>query len=258
MIGLFGAVLLASLIGSPHCAGMCGPLAILAASGQSSRNEWQRLLATYHFSRLLGYIGLGIIAGILGAALDLSGMLLGIQRTAALFAGGGMIVIGILSLVKFWGRQAFHFALPAPVQSLLRKAHQRISRLSPIPRAAGIGLLTVLLPCGWLYAFVITAAGTANPILGGVVMASFWLGTLPALTVVMLGVRQLTGHWRVYLPVATSLLLVATGTYLVANRAWIEYASLGTTAIAVGTRAEDQLSRVAELPKQEMPCCHAD
>ena len=50
-------------------------------------------------------------------------------------------------------------------------------------------------------------------------MTSFWLGTLPTLTVVMLGVRQLAGRWRVYLPVATSLLLIGTGTHLLVNRA---------------------------------------
>lgn len=258
MLGLFGAVLTASLIGSPHCAGMCGPLAILASSTPNHHGSWKQLFATYHLSRLLGYLLLGMIAGSIGAALDLSGTLLGVQRTAALLAGGAMIVIGIFAVVRFWGGQAFHFSLPAPLQRMLREVHQRLNRLTPVPRAAGIGLLTVFLPCGWLYAFVITAAGTAHPLFGGVVMLSFWLGTLPALTVVMIGVRQLAGRWRIYLPVATSILLIVTGTYLVADRAWVEYSSLGQTKIASSLPADKQVTRVSNLSHQEMPCCHVD
>jgi len=258
MLGLFGAVLTASLIGSPHCAGMCGPLAILASSTPNNRGSWKELLTAYHFSRLIGYLLLGLIAGSVGAMLDLSGTLLGIQRFATLLAGGAMIIVGIFALVRFWGGQAFHFSLPASMQSTLKRFHQQINKLTPVPRAVGIGFLTVFLPCGWLYAFVITAAGTAHPLLGSAVMLSFWLGTLPALTVVMLGVRQLAGRWRLYLPIATSFLLIVTGTYLVADRAWIEYSSLGQTKIASTLPAEQQVTRVSTLSEQEMPCCHVD
>ena len=100
---------------------MCGPLATLATSSPSSRSQWRRLMAAYHFSRLMGYAFVGALAGALGAALDLSGILLGIQRSAALLAGGGMIVIGSLALARFLGGQAFHFTLPVPVNDLLKR-----------------------------------------------------------------------------------------------------------------------------------------
>ena len=58
-------------------------------------------------------------------------------------------------------------------------------------RGAATGLLTTLLPCGWLYAFVITAAGTGNALAGAGLMATFWVGTLPMLTIVGIGVRKL-------------------------------------------------------------------
>jgi len=44
-----------------------------------------------------------------------------------------------------------------------------------------LGILTGLLPCGWLYLFIATAAVSASATNGMVVMSLFWLGTLPYL-----------------------------------------------------------------------------
>lgn len=257
MLGLFGAVLAASLIGSPHCAGMCGPLAVLAGSRPASRASWRRLLIAYHGGRFLGYAALGAAAGAFGAAVDLSGALLGAQRIAATAAGVVMIAFGMWTLVRIRRGSSLHVRLPDRWDALLRAAHRRATRLAPVQRALGIGLLTVFLPCGWLYAFVVVAAGAASPWLGAAVMGSFWLGTLPALTAVMLGVRSLAGRWRPYLPLATSALLVATGVGMVAARAWADYGVLGPTT-AADLDPVRNIARAQELDSREAPCCHAE
>lgn len=258
MFAIFAAVLAASLVGSPHCAGMCGPLAVLAASGPASPAEWRRRLIIYHLARLLGYACLGAIAGAVGAAMDLSASLLGMQRIAAITAGAAMVVFGAIALARLRTGRPIHFAAPRVIESALRAGHRWASRLAPESRAAAVGSLTVLLPCGWLYAFVITAAGTARPWYGSAVMTSFWLGTLPALSIVVLGVRRLAGRWRAYLPVATSLLMIATGTYLVAMRAWTDYGPLGPSTSGANVSASERVDRIQGLTQREMPCCHAD
>jgi hypothetical protein len=45
-----------------------------------------------------------------------------------------------------------------------------------------IGLLSPLLPCGWLYGFILIAVATNNALWGGILLTSFWIGTLPALS----------------------------------------------------------------------------
>jgi sulfite exporter TauE/SafE len=257
MLGLFAAVLAASLVGSPHCAGMCGPLAVLAASAPACRSSWRRLLGAYHGGRLVGYASLGAVAGAFGAAVDLSGGLLGAQRVAATAAGAAMIAFGLWSLLRLHRGSSLHVGLPRGWDGLLRAAHRRVMRLTPTRRALGIGLLTVFLPCGWLYAFVIVAAGAASPWLGAAAMGSFWLGTLPALTAVALGVRSLAGRWRPHLPLATSLLLVATGVGLVAARAWTDYGVLGPTT-AADLDVVRNIARAQELDSREAPCCDAE
>ena len=73
------------------------------------------------------------------------------------------------------------------------------------------GLITGLLPCGWLWAFAISAAGTGSPVVGAMLMIAFWLGTVPA----MVGVLGLAGpvvaRVRARLPLVTAFALIALG-----------------------------------------------
>ena len=70
---------------------------------------------------------------------------------------------------------------PAGFRRLFTRAIARLADKPPIVRALAIGLLTTLLPCGWLYVFVATAAGTGSGPGGALVMAVFWAGTVPVL-----------------------------------------------------------------------------
>jgi sulfite exporter TauE/SafE len=87
----------------------------------------------------------------------------------------------------------------------------RIKTRRPARRAWLIGALTGLIPCGWLWAFVIAAAGTGSPISGGLTMFAFWLGTVPA----MVGLLRITGpllaRVRARMPAITAVALIAIG-----------------------------------------------
>ncbi|HKZ05558.1 MAG TPA: sulfite exporter TauE/SafE family protein, partial [Methylomirabilota bacterium] len=95
------AVLSASLIGSVHCAAMCGGLVGVYAADPARRGSGGRGAAhvAYNGGRLIGYVGLGAIAGAVGASADLAGTLAGVGRVAALGAGVGIAAWGTLSLL---------------------------------------------------------------------------------------------------------------------------------------------------------------
>jgi hypothetical protein len=84
---------------------------------------------------------------------------------------------------------------------------------APTARALTVGLLTTLLPCGWLYAFVITAAATGAVADAMLIMIAFWVGTLPMMLAIGVGIRRLAGPLRDRLPVFSALVLVAIGLY---------------------------------------------
>ena len=55
----------------------------------------------------------------------------------------------------------------------------------------GLGLVWGLMPCALIYLMTFYAGLTGSPVQGGLVMAGFGLGTLPALMAVGLGVGAL-------------------------------------------------------------------
>lgn len=203
MSALLLVVLGSSLAGSLHCIAMCGPLAGMHGSTRS----W-RLAASHAAGRLLTYVLLGTVGGALGGGLDLAARLGPVQQVATLL--GGAVVIG-------WGGWQLGTALgwlrstSAPRLGRFGQGLARIRTRRPTLRAGLAGVLTGLLPCGWLWAFVITAAGTGHPLDGAAVMAAFWLGTVPA----MVGLLRLAGPGlmavRRRLPVVTAVALIAVG-----------------------------------------------
>jgi len=95
-------------------------------------------------------------------------------------------------------------------------------------RAWLVGVLTGLLPCGWLWAFVITAGGTADPVAGATVMAVFWLGTVPAMTGILAFGGPIIAWARRKLPVLTAGVMIALGLVTLATR-WRDAGATGVT-----------------------------
>ena len=222
MIELVGAIFMASLIGSPHCAGMCsGIVALSAGIDQTRARDWRRALLAplaYNLGRLGTYTALGAIAGAFGNAIDLAGSAAGIQRTAMIVAGTGMIVIGVISLMRAAGFKIGCSRQPQWMQRMMGSAFRAASTHPPMVRAAMLGLLTGFLPCGWLYSFLIVSAGTASAPMGALTMAVFWTGTLPVMLALGVGLRALAGPLRQHLPTVTAMILLAVGVGTVFGR----------------------------------------
>jgi sulfite exporter TauE/SafE len=81
-----------------------------------------------------------------------------------------------------------------------------------------IGLLTGALPCGWLYGFAVTAAGTGSALAGALLMIVFWAGTLPVMVGLGVGVQALAAPLRRHLPTACALAMIAVGVLAVSGR----------------------------------------
>lgn len=219
-LAILSAVLVASLVGSPHCAGMCGGLMLFAlgADAEQPRGKRVRLQLAYHGGRLASYLLLGTAAGAIGAAVDFTGRFAGVQRAAAIIAGVMMIAFGLTLLARTMGIRTGRIKLPKSLNGLLERLHRVAFALRPTNRAITIGLLTALLPCGWLYAFAFTAAGTASPLMGAAVMGTFWMGTVPLMAALGAGIQLLTRPLHAHMPLITGLAVTAVGIYTAMGR----------------------------------------
>lgn len=258
MTALIFAVFIASLFGSMHCAGMCGAFLTFALASNEASPAASRtsLHVAYNGGRLVTYMTLGAIGGSVGAMLNLGGSMIGVQRFAAIVAGALMVAFGVVAILRLRGVHVPKLPLPSALQQLVARGHRLAFEMPPIARATIIGLLTTLLPCGWLYAFVITAAGTAHPALGALTMAAFWLGTLPVMISLGIGVQRLSGALRSRLPLLTSLLIVAVGLYTIAGRMTLPAMALSTDDETVPTTTAEAIEHVKSLDTEKLPCCH--
>ncbi len=213
ILPLIIAVFSASILGSLHCAGMCGGLMFFALGSDQNAipNARIRLQSAYHGGRFLTYTLLGIVAGFVGQAIDFGGGFVGVQRAAMLFAGVMMVGFGMIALARIQGIKIKHIGVPEILRTLIERAQRSAFGLTPFKRALTIGLLTAFLPCGWLYAFAFLAAGTASPVWGGLTMAVFWMGTLPVMVSLGAGIQLLTGRLNTKLPVITAVAVIVVG-----------------------------------------------
>ncbi|MEE4270494.1 MAG: sulfite exporter TauE/SafE family protein [Thermoanaerobaculales bacterium] len=246
MLTLLTTVFLASLVGSLHCVGMCGGF-VAFYSGADGSGGSRRLLshAAYSGGRLAAYATLGMAAGLVGAALDVAGSLAGFQRSAAVVAGAIMVTWGVLALLRIGGVKIFRHGSGSTISRWLGRGISLVGQRPPLVRAAVVGLLSGALPCGWLWAFVVTGAGTGSALGGAAVMTAFWAGTVPVLFALGLGAQVVAVPLRRHIPAVTALILVGLGLYAIVGRP--------TTAIA--TMAKHRSATVAVPSADDAPPC---
>ena len=258
VLALAGTVLASSVLGSAHCAGMCGGLA-LAASGPMGAKDGSRTMrqAGYHVGRLVSYAVVGAIAGLVGAAVDDAGTLVGVQRVAAIVAGSMIALMGVIAIARAVGLRVPAASVPMPMVRMAQRVHAATLRLPPNARGLPLGLATPLLPCGWLYAFAAIAAASASVTLGVMVMAAFWLGTVPAVVIASNGARIAFARLGRAAPIVAGIAMIAVGLHAALVRGGAAECAMsevrgaqlqGVSVVELSNRAEAQAS---ELP----PCC---
>ncbi len=220
MSALLPAILASSFVGSIHCVAMCGPLVGLHGGAKT-----MRLALVHALGRLTTYATLGALAGLVGRAVDLAGDLGAVQRAAPIVAGGVVIAWGLfqLAIALGWVRDPSLGSGGAFASTLVRIGSKRAAT-----RAWLVGVLTGLLPCGWLWAFVVTAAGTGSPLVGAIVMIVFWLGTVPAMTGVLTMTGPIIRRLRTRMPAVTAVVLIALGVTTLATR-WADAGAVQVT-----------------------------
>lgn len=165
----YGIAIALGLLGSLHCAAMCGPLqlALPMPPGGAGRIILGRLI--YQLGRITTYGLLGIVGGMVGKSIFVAGM----QRWLS-------IALGVAVLTGFLISK--RVAVSAPVVRLVMRLKQAMSAQLQRRsfRSLGLlGLLNGLLPCGLVYVALAGAVAQGSLLAGSGYMLVFGLGTLP-------------------------------------------------------------------------------
>lgn len=171
------------LVGSVHCAQMCGPIVLaysIPMGGQRLRTH-AASHAAYNGGRITTYALLGTAAGAAGGAVDLVGRFAGVAHAAAIAGGVALVLFGLWQAGLWPSRrgtvQVQTPGFTAKISSLSARWLQAPGAWRKVP----LGLVLGLLPCGLLHAALLQAMTTGSWLGGAASMAAFGLGTAPAL-----------------------------------------------------------------------------
>jgi sulfite exporter TauE/SafE len=199
---IYWTALLLGLVGSLHCAGMCGPLALALPFAGRSGAAYLAGRAAYNAGRVVTYCLMGVVFGLLGKTF----LLAGVQRWMS-------ILLGILLLAGLFSSRRLAGWLP--VTRLVQELKTRMSGLLQRRSVMSLGLLGMLnglLPCGLVYVAGAAATGTGDVLGGMVYMAAFGLGTVPLMLAISLSGRIVPPPIRLKLAraIPISIFIVAT------------------------------------------------
>ncbi len=173
MSDLYIVALMTGLIGSLHCIGMCGPIAVALPLGKKSWLQKITGSIIYNAGRIATYALLGIIFGLLGQGIEMAGL----QKWASIGLGIALI-LSVLFPVLFKGQKKIDQFFYGYAGKLIGKFRQLFS-ISSYPSLLVIGLLNGLLPCGLVYVAIAGAINTNDIVSGAVYMSIFGIGTIP-------------------------------------------------------------------------------
>lgn len=167
------AALLLGLLGSVHCIGMCGPIALSLPLQREKTKSLLSGISVYNFGRAFTYALLGAISGLAGSAVKWAGG----QQALSITAG---VLILLTLLTNFLGKRLQISPLTKGF-STIRNALGKLFKRNRPDALLLIGMLNGLLPCGLVYAALAGAAATGNVLNGALFMFVFGLGTIPVL-----------------------------------------------------------------------------
>lgn len=198
------------LLGSFHCIGMCGPIALSLPIYGKDNAEKLLLIVLYNIGRALSYATLGAIFGYIGNQF----FLFGYQQVFSITIGLAMILALIIQKIAPQNGAIFTkpFAhVKALLSSLLSSSKNTFSYLL-------IGMANGLLPCGLVYLGISAAMATGSIYSGAALMFMFGLGTFPLMISLMIFGRfvsiQLRNKMRQLIPyfvVFTALIFIIRG-----------------------------------------------
>lgn len=199
-------------LGSFHCVGMCGPIALALPGSDDSVGSQLLQKFLYNSGRILTYTLFGALFGFVGHGISLAGF----QRPFSVFLGVSIILAVMIpkkynsGIQQLSGIRFLFLRLRQAIQSLMK----RKSNLSFLT----IGILNGFLPCGFVYAGLAASLTTGTVLNAMLFMALFGLGTFPVMMVmamapgfISLKTRSRINRFLPYFGILLGLLLIARG-----------------------------------------------
>lgn len=200
----YAEAFLLGVFGSFHCLGMCGPIVMALPFGGETMATKFRTALLYNAGRVLTYMLMGILLGMLGQNLALWG----VQRWVSILLGVAMV--SFVAWPVFWKKSSDAFYSNIWNGLLGSTMGKLLARKGPWSELS-IGILNGLLPCGLVYLALAGALVRPQAFEGGLYMLFFGLGTFPLMATLVLAKNLVSLKWRNQIRRAVPVLIVFLG-----------------------------------------------
>lgn len=194
------------LLGSFHCIGMCGPIALALPVHQYSPLKKYLGILLYNLGRVYTYTVLGLVFGLLGQSFFLGGF----QQALSITIGILLLLSIIFTYTKWFNTPHFSF-----IYKFINSVKNQLGKLfnkKGLHFLFLIGVLNGLLPCGLVYLGIAGAIATGNYFSGAQFMLFFGIGTIPVMYAVVFFGQFITlkfrNHIRQAMPIVVSIMAV--------------------------------------------------
>ena len=160
-------------LGSFHCVGMCGPIALALPIGKGSTLQLVISRILYNLGRVVTYSFFGAIFGLFGKGIAFAGL----QRYASITLG-----VAILAYYLLPGKFKGKLSVTKPyllVSNFVKKSFSKLTKTGSAQSLFLFGIVNGFLPCGFVYVALAGALTTGDFLSGAAFMALFGLGTAP-------------------------------------------------------------------------------
>lgn len=166
------------ILGSFHCVGMCGPLALTLPINNLSGISKITSILIYNIGRVLSYTFMGIFFGIIGQSFSF----FSIQRWLSITAG--ILILAIL-LSQYLGNPQSNIIIKF-TNNIKHKLGTYLKTDKKLISYLNIGILNGFLPCGLVYIAIATAISTGSILKSSILMLAFGFGTFPLMALTMI------------------------------------------------------------------------
>lgn len=206
--------LIIGFLGSLHCIGMCGPIALALPSGSFRNISFYTGRFLYNFGRVITYSFFGLVFGLLGKSFSF----VSLEFQQGITIATGVLILLIIILPKsfkskFSDKLSF-FNFTSKIKSYFSSLFKKDSLTSLF----FIGILNGFLPCGFVYVGIAGALISGGMLSGVFYMALFGLGTVPVMfgtalagNFISLNVRQKISKAIPYFAAVIAVLFILRG-----------------------------------------------
>jgi hypothetical protein len=163
------------IVGSFHCVGMCGPIALALPVVFESNVKLFLSRLLYNLGRVITYAMFGAVIGLFSNRI----VVIGLQQYTSIIIGA-VIVLYVVTPVKYKAKLS-STKIYSAINNSIRIGFNKVTNSKSTSSFLLIGIINGFLPCGLVYVALAGAINTGGIIPGAIFMTFFGLGTLPVM-----------------------------------------------------------------------------